>query len=77
MSAYSEKEVELSGDVAINNGIAPCGFKVVIPGEVTNPSVTVNGVKMEYTGEITSNLSKLLTQEKALCYTLWIVVETK
>lgn len=70
VSAYSEKEVELSGDVAINNGIAPCGFKVVIPGEVTNPSVTVNGVKMEYTGEITSNLSLVIDTEKKLCYTL-------
>ena len=70
VSAYSEKEVELSGDVAINNGIAPCGFKVVIPGEVTNPSVTVNGVKMEYTGEITSNLSLVIDTGKKLCYTL-------
>jgi hypothetical protein len=70
VSAYSEKEVVLSGETAVNNGIAPCGFKVVIPGEVTNPSVTVNGVKMEYTGEITSNLSLVIDTEKKLCYTL-------
>ena len=70
VSAYSEKEVVLSGETAVNNGIAPCGFKVVIPGEVTNPSVTVNGVKMEYTGSIASNLALVIDTEKKLCYTL-------
>lgn len=70
VSAYSEKEVVLSGETAVNNGIAPCGFKVVIPGEVTNPSVTVNGVKMTFTGSIASNLALVIDTEKKLCYTL-------
>lgn len=70
VSAYSEKEVELSGDVAINNGIAPCGFQVTFQGAVTNPSITVGGVEMEYVGEITSNLSLVIDTEKKLCYTL-------
>lgn len=70
VSAYSEKEITLTGTTATNNGILPCGFTVVFEGAVTNPSITVGGVEMEYVGEITSSLSLVIDTEKKLCYTL-------
>lgn len=70
VSAYSEKDVTLTGSTATNNGIVPCGFVVTFPGAVTNPSITVGGVEMAYVGEITSSLSLVIDTAKKLCYTL-------
>lgn len=49
---------------AVNNGNEKTPIRVEIVGPVTNPSVTVSGVEMKYTGEVTASDKLIIDTDK-------------
>ncbi len=64
--ASTQSLLEGSG-TAVNSGNDVCPIVVEIVGPVTNPSVTVSGVKMKYTGEVTASDKLIIDTEKLTC----------
>jgi phage-related protein len=64
--ASTQSLLEGSG-TAVNSGNDVCPIVVEIVGPVTNPSVTVAGKTMTYTGTVTANDKLIIDTEKLTC----------
>lgn len=64
--ASAQSTLEGSG-TAVNSGNEACPCVVEIVGPVTNPTVTIGGVEMTYTGTITASDTLRIDTEKYSC----------
>lgn len=64
--ASTQSLLEGSG-TAVNSGNDVCPIVVEIVGPVTNPSVTIGGKVMTYTGQVTASDTLIIDTEKLTC----------